>query len=123
MNPHEKIAERKIREAMENGEFDNLPGQGEPLNLEDDSHVPEDLRMAYKVLKNADCLPPEIELRKEIRQMEDLLETLPDEKEKYRHIKKINLKITQLNMMGHKSPLLEENQRYYSKIVDKIGRK
>jgi hypothetical protein len=55
--------------------------------------------------------------------MEDLLETLPDEKEKYRHIKKINLKITQLNMMGHKSPLLEENQRYYSKIVDKISRK
>jgi hypothetical protein len=51
MNPHEKIAERKIREAMENGELDNLPGQGEPLNLEDDSHIPEDLRMAYKVFK------------------------------------------------------------------------
>ena len=123
MNPHEKIAERKIKEALEKGELDNLPGQGEPLSLEDDSHVPEDLRMAYKVLKNADCLPPEIELRKEIRQMEDLLETMPDEKEKYRHIKRINLKITQLNMMGHKSPLLEENQLYYSKIIGKLGRK
>jgi hypothetical protein len=123
MNPHEKIAERKIKEALERGDFDNLPGQGEPLSLDDDSHVPEDLRMAYKVLKNANCLPPEIELRKEIRQMEDLLETIPDEKEKYRHIKRINLKITQLNMMGHKSPLLEENQRYYSKIIDKTGRK
>jgi len=123
MNPHEKIAERKIKEALEKGELDNLPGQGEPLSLEDDSHVPEDLRMAYKVLKNADCLPPEIELRKEIRQMEDLLETIPDEKEKYRQIKRINLKITQLNMMGHKSPLLEENQLYHSKIIDKIGRK
>ncbi len=123
MNPHEKIAERKIKEALERGDFDNLPGQGEPLSLDDDSHVPEDLRMAYKVLKNANCLPPEIELRKEIRQMEDLLETIPDEKEKYRHIKRINLKITQLNMMGHRSPLLEENQRYYSKIIDKTGRK
>jgi hypothetical protein len=123
MNPHERIAERKIKKALEKGEFDNLPGQGEPLSLEDDSRIPEDLRMAYKVLKNADCLPPEIELRKEIRQMEDLLETIPDEKEKYRHIKKINLKITQLNMMGHKSPLLEENQVYYSKIIDKTGRK
>ena len=61
--------------------------------------------------------------RKEIRQMEDLLETMRDEKEKYRHIKRINLKITQLNMMGHKSPLLEENQIYYSKILDKIDRK
>jgi hypothetical protein len=123
MNPHERIAERKIKKALEKGEFDNLPGQGEPLSLEDDSRIPEDLRMAYKVLKNADCLPPEIELRKEIRQMEDLLETIPDEKEKYRHIKKINLKITQLNMMGHKSPLLEEKQVYYSKIIDKTGPK
>ena len=121
MNTHEKIAERKIREALERGEFDNLPGQGEPLRFEDDSHVPEDLRMAYKVLKNAHCLPPEIELRKEIRQMEDLLKTMRDEKERYRHIKRINLKITQLNMMGHKSPLLEENQLYYSKVLDKTG--
>jgi hypothetical protein len=123
MHPHQKIAERKIKEALENGEFDLLPGRGEPLPLEDDSHVPEDLRLAYKVLKNADCLPPEIELRKEIRQMEDMLESIPDEKEKYRQIKRINLKITQLNMMGHKSPLLEENQVYHSKIIDKLGRK
>ena len=123
MNPHQKIAERRINEALEKGEFDDLPGRGEPLPLEDDSHVPEDLRLAYKVLKNADCLPPEIELRKEIRQMEDMLESIPDEKEKYRQIKRINLKITQLNMMGHKSPLLEENQVYHSKIIDKLGRK
>ena len=123
MNPHQRIAERKIKEAQEKGEFDDLPGRGEPLPLEDDSHVPEDLRLAYKVLKNADCLPPEIELRKEIRQMEDMLESIPDEKEKYRQIKRINLKITQLNMMGHKSPLLEENQVYHSKIIDKLGRK
>ena len=123
MNPHQKIAERKIKEALEKGEFDDLPGRGEPLPLEDDSHVPEDLRLAYKVLKNADCLPPEIELRKEIRQMEDMLESIPDEKEKYRQIKRINVKITQLNMMGHKSPLLEENQVYHSKIIDKLGRK
>lgn len=123
MNPHQKIAELKIKEALKKGEFDDLPGRGEPLPLEDDSHVPEDLRLAYKVLKNADCLPPEIELRKEIRQMEDMLESIPDEKKKYRQIKRINLKITQLNMMGHKSPLLEENQVYHSKIIDKLGRK
>jgi hypothetical protein len=114
------IIERKIKEAQERGEFDNLPGKGEPLNLEDDSGVPEDLRLAYKILKNADCLPPEIELKKEIRQMEDLLADIPDEKERYRLIKKINLKVTKLNMMGRKSPLLEESQVYYGKIIDKI---
>ena len=57
---YEKIVEQRIKEAMEKGEFDNLPGKGRPIPLEDDSHVPEDLRLAYKVLKNADCLPPEL---------------------------------------------------------------
>ena len=118
-----KIIEQRIREAQENGEFDNLPGQGEPLDFEDEGHVPEDLRLAYKILKNADCLPPELELKKEIRQMEDLLESIPDEKEKYRLIKKINYKVMKLNIMGHKSPLLEERQIYYKKLIDKFGQK
>ena len=118
-----KIVEQRIKEAQEKGEFDNLPGQGESLDLKDDIHVPEDLRLAYKILKNADCLPPEIEEKKEIRQMEDLLENIPDEKEKYRLIKKINYRIMKLNMMGNKSPLFEEKQIYYKKLVEKLDKK
>jgi len=118
-----KIVEQRIREAQEKGEFDNLPGQGKPLNLEDDRHIPEDLRLAYKILKNADCLPPEVEEKREIRQMEDLLAGVPDEKERYRLIKRINYRIMKLNMMGKKSPLLEEKQIYYRRVVDKIGQK
>ena len=72
----QKIIEKRIKEAQKRGEFDNLPGHGEPLEVEDDSHVPEDLRLAYKILKNADCLPPELQLRKEIRQMEDMLDNI-----------------------------------------------
>ena len=121
MSGFQKIIEQRIKEAMEKGKFDDLPGHGEPLALEDDSHIPEDLRLAYKILKNADCLPPELELRKEIRQMEDILENIPDEKAKYRHIKKINYKIMKLNMMGHRSPLMEEKQIYYKKLLDKEG--
>ncbi len=60
----DKIAEHKIREAMENGEFDELPGKGAPLELEDDRHLPQDIRLVHKILKNADVLPPELELRK-----------------------------------------------------------
>jgi len=118
-----KIVEQRIKEALENGEFDNLPGRGEPLDLEDDYHIPEDLRLAYKILKNADCLPPELEEKKEIKQMEDMLKNIPDEKEKYRLIKKINYKVMKLNMMGKKSPLLEEKQIYYKKLIDKLGKK
>jgi len=119
----QKIIEQRIKEAQERGEFDDLPGRGEPLKIEDDSHIPEDLRLAYKVLRNADCLPPELELKKEIRQMEDMLEHIPDEREKYRQIKRINYKIMQLNMMGKKPLLLEETQLYYKKLVDKLGHK
>lgn len=114
-----KIVERKILEAFEKGEFDNLPGQGKPLHLEDDRNVPEDLRLAYKILKNADCLPPELQERKEIRQMEDMLATLPDETERYKLIKRINYRIMKLNLMGKKSPLLEEEQIYYRKMIKK----
>ena len=117
----QKIVEERIQKAQEQGLFDNLPGKGRPLQLEDDSHVPEDLRLAYKILKNADCLPPELQLKKEIRQMEDMLDSIPDEKEKYRLIKRINFKIMKLNMMGKKSPLLEETEIYYKKIVNKLA--
>jgi hypothetical protein len=119
----EEIIERRIQEAQANGEFNNLPGRGKPLRLEDDSHVPEDLRLAYKILKNADCLPPELQLRREIRQMQDMLDSIPDEREKYLQVRRINYKIMKLNSMGRGSPLFEENEIYYKKLVEKFGRK
>lgn len=123
MSVFQKIIEKKIKEAQDKGEFDDLPGSGEPLKIEDDSRVPEDLRLAYKILKNADCLPPELQLKKEIRQMEDMLEKIQDEKEMYRLLKRINYKITKLNILGKGSPLLEETEIYHKKLVDKLGHK
>ena len=66
-------AERHITEAQSKGEFDNLPGSGEPLILDDDSHVPPELRAGYRLLKNAGCLPPELEQRREAIQLLDIL--------------------------------------------------
>ena len=67
------IAEQRIAEAVSRGEFDELPGAGKPLELEDDPLVPEDLRLAYRILKNAGFVPPEVEQLNEIRQLEDLV--------------------------------------------------
>lgn len=53
MNPFQLIAENKIREAMENGEFDNLPGQGKPIDFSEDEHIPTEFRLAYRILKNS----------------------------------------------------------------------
>ena len=119
----QKIIEKRIQDAHKNGDFDDLPGKGKPIDFEDDSHIPEDLRLTYKILRNADCLPPELQLKKEIRTMEDMLDDIPDEKEKFRHIKKINYKIMQLNMMGKGSPLLGESEVYYQKVLEKTDQK
>lgn len=117
----DKIAEERIRQAMERGEFDDLPGKGTPLDLEDDSHLPADLRMSYKILKNAECLPPELELRKEILTTQELLSGIEDTREKYRQMQKLNYLIMKLNLTRKGSVALEENQLYHEKVMDRIA--
>ena len=99
----EKIAERRIMEAQMRGEFDNLPGAGKPLSFDDDANVPQDLRLAYKILKNAGCLPPELEIKREIASTEQLLSGMKDTREKYRAMKKVNHLIMKFNMMKKSS--------------------
>lgn len=117
----EKIAEKRIREAMERGDFDGLSGKGRPLVFEDDSFVPQDLRMAYKILKNAGFLPPEIQAEKDIRHALDLLEGLEDEKERYRQAMKLNLMITKANLTRRRAINLERHQVYYDRIAERIS--
>ncbi len=69
----DKIAEQRIIEACEKGEFNRLAGSGKPVNLGDDSCVPESLRAGYRLLKNAGYLPPELHARKEIANVQQLL--------------------------------------------------
>ena len=92
-----KIAEQRIQEALKHGEFNNLENRGRPLDLKEDPWLPQDLRLAYKVLKNAGCLPPELELRKEIISLRDLIDTLDDNKERLSKIRQLNAKLLALN--------------------------
>jgi hypothetical protein len=119
----EKIVEERIRRAQRNGVFDDLPGSGQPIRYEDDHLASQELGMAYKILKNAGCLPPEIELKNEIRNAEDLLAGVADVAEKYRVIKKINFMIMKLNTMQGKSILSDLPQHYMSKLAGRIGSK
>jgi len=68
----ELLAEKKIEEAVSRGEFDHLPGAGRPLDLDDDPLIPEELRIAYRILKNAGFVPPEVEALNEIAALERL---------------------------------------------------
>lgn len=67
------LAEQQIAAAISRGELDDLPGQGKPLLLDDDRFVPESLRAAYRILKNAGYLPPELEQCREAVRLCDLL--------------------------------------------------
>lgn len=116
----EKIVEERIRRAMEEGAFEGLSGTGEPLRLEEEASVPEELRLAYRILKNADCLPPEIELRREIEKTEELLAAMPDAEEKYRALKKLNFLVLKVNSLRRMPIALELPQRYLERVVGRI---
>ncbi len=116
----DRIVEERIRSAQLRGDFEKLPGSGKPLDLSDDAHIPEDLRLAYKILKNADMIPPEIELKKEIRRTEDLLQGMIDEAEKYQTIKKLNFLIMKLNNMRTGSIEFDVPQHYADKLIDRL---
>lgn len=121
MDFFQKIAENRILEAIEAGEFDDLEGKGEPLRLEDDSHIPLELRMAYKILKMADCLPPELVVRQEIVRLQDLLASLPDEGEKLMQMRRLNFYVMKLGMMRPVSAQLLEHDFYTPKILERLA--
>jgi hypothetical protein len=118
-----RLAENRILEAIEAGHFDDLQGKGQPLKLEDDSHVPPELRMAYKIMKMADCLPPELEMRKEVIRLQDLVASLPDEAEKLQQMRRLNFLVMKLGLMRKMSPLLEEHDLYTPKILERLESK
>ena len=118
-----KLADNRIREAIEAGDFDDLQGKGQPLNLEDDSHIPPELRMAYKILKNADCLPPELELRKEIVTLQELVASMEDEAEKLLQMRRLNFLMMKMGMMRPVSAQIMEHELYAPKILEKLETK
>lgn len=118
-----RLAEERIKEAQRAGAFDNLPGKGKPLDLEDLSWVPEDLRIGYLVLKNAHVLPPEAQLLKDIHTIEDLLKHVEDEGERRALAKSIQFKLIRLDMLKRRSMPLRSVRDYSRKMVDKLRAK
>ena len=78
------LAESKIRAAMREGKFDHLPGRGRPLPADDLARVPPELRIGYRLLRNAGCIPPELEARKEAARLGALIAQTGDPAERSR---------------------------------------
>lgn len=69
----EKLAHHRIEEAIAAGEFDDLPGRGQPLDLAEYFSRPAAERAGASLLKNAGVLPPEMETLKSIARIEEML--------------------------------------------------
>ncbi|HXZ10644.1 MAG TPA: DUF1992 domain-containing protein [Paraburkholderia sp.] len=72
------LVEQRIAAAAARGEFDDLPGAGLPLDLDDDALVPEEVRVANRILKNAGFVPPAVEQLRALRDLQDELNAVGD---------------------------------------------
>jgi hypothetical protein len=116
------IAERKIQQAMTEGTLADLSHwKNKPLPPDDMAHVAPDLRMAYRLLKNAGYVPEEVALQKEITRVEELLANCTDEKEKIRQLKKIGCLKTKLECRMGRSLQLGEEGPYYNRVIEKLS--
>jgi len=103
----DELAEQHIRAALEKGELSNLPGAGKLLQLDDDSHVPPELRAGYRLLKNAGFLPPELELRREAVEVNDLIRQLdPDDRHYQDHCHRLQILELRLRQAGMSTDFL-----------------
>ncbi len=111
------IVEKRIREAQERGEFDDLPGAGAPLEPEDNALVPEELRPAYRILRNSGFLPPELQIYREIRDVEQLLQRVADDGERARLMSRINFLLGR-SAAGRRRGDLRVDQQYFERIAE-----
>lgn len=92
-----RLTDDKIRKAIQNGDFDNLPGLGKPLPEDDLANIPEDLRMAYRIMRNAGFSPEEASVKKELMTIEDLIRKSDSEINKEGLRKELNEKMLKYN--------------------------
>ena len=110
------LVEQRIADAMANGAFDDLPGAGKPLDLDDDVLVPEELRVAHRILKNAGFLPPEIATRREIADAAALLRCAADDGQRRRAALRLALLSARLETEGRAIAA-----EYRDALADRLG--
>lgn len=117
MQVFELLAEQRIQEALARGELTGLPGEGLPLDLEDDRLVPQELRMAYRVLKNSGHVPPEVQTLKDIAELER--EILAGGEQHSHALKK--LRLLSMQVAASRSGNLQLEADYYDRLVQRLG--
>ncbi|UVI32591.1 DnaJ family domain-containing protein [Paenibacillus spongiae] len=117
-----RIAEDRIKDALSRGDFEQLPGKGKPLELEDLSHVPEELRIGYKLLKNAGVIPEEMQLSKEMVSLQELIALCKSDEERVPLQKRLNEKRIRFRMLLESQGLADSAvfAQYEQKVRTKL---
>ena len=116
------IAERRIAQAIKDGTLNTESWKNKPLPLDEgNAFVPDDLKMAYKILKNSGYLPPEVETRKEVQRLEDLIEKTEDAHQRVRQMKKLNVLLMKLDAQRSRPSSIAKDDDYYRRVVEKIS--
>ncbi|WP_154973487.1 MULTISPECIES: DUF1992 domain-containing protein [Priestia] len=116
------IAEERIRQAIKDGDFDKLPGEGKPLKLEDLSHIPEELRQVYRMLKNANMISDEQELKRDMATIEELISICTDANEEQRLTEMLTEKRLRFEQLVDKKKMTSSAayRTYQNKIYSKF---
>lgn len=117
----DELAEQRIQQAVDNGELDNLAGHGRPLDLDDDSLVPEELRMAHRILKNAGYAPPAVIDRKSIEALSAELERTEDDTERRRIVGRMNCLQARLEATSRQRCSLLLQSDYYDRVLTRLA--
>ena len=112
------LADQQIAAAAARGEFTDLPGAGAPLPPEDLGLVPEELRAPYRLLKNAGCLPPELESSAELRELERLLCNASTGDERRSLLARLNFLLSRRSPRGRN---LQVDDDYFVKVAERLG--
>jgi hypothetical protein len=116
----DQIVERRISEAIARGDFVDLPGERRPLELEDDRLVPEELRAAYRIMKNAGYVPDELRLFTEIRSAEQLLMHARGEEERLAASARLRLLLERLG--SSRAMPMQVQAQYFEQLVERLAR-
>jgi len=121
MDALDRLAEKRIREAIERGELAGLEGAGRPLRLSDESMIAPELRAAYRVLRNAGFVPEEVTLRRELGELEELVDQAAGTRGEARALGRLAVLRSRLSSRpgGERSLVLHDD--YRRQVLDRLG--
>ncbi len=120
MHLFNELAETKIMKAIHTGDLEQLSGMGEPVDVDIDPLIPELKKMAYKILKNADNIPQELQIRNQIHEIEKTLASTELQNRKELMLR-LQVLFIRLDITGYRYTNLLIQNEYYEEMLLRLA--